>query len=521
MPVRRLAVAVALALSLSAAASAQEVAGGTASDRVTNWTAPPYWMPASPATDKDAIALNAIVGRSAEARVSPEAIQAAPTPLAFTGINPCRLADTRGNGFSGQFGPPQITPAGRTITIANFCGIPATAQAVSFNFSAVNIPGAGFLVAYPAGAAFPAAATMTYNQNTPNLSNAAVVPLGTGGAITVVAGVVSIDLVIDVNGYYAPQVVVDTVNGLTGAVTLAAGSNISITPAGSTLTIANTAPAAWSRTGNAGTTPGTNFVGTTDAQALEIKVNGARSFRLEPGTPSNNFGPNLIAGYQSNSVTVGATGATISGGGQAGSTNLVTDNYGTVGGGFANQAGDAAGDFEGASNATVAGGLGNIASGNRSFVGGGSANTASGSASAIPGGQANLASATWATIVGGSNNVASANLSTVVGGQFNTAGGTWSLAAGRHAKANHDGAFVWGAGSNNDVASTGTNQFIVRAPGGIWLGTTSTPSITIASDFLNTSTGAHLTIGGVWTNNSDRAARKTSARSTSAKSSRG
>ena len=39
-----------------------------------------------------------------------------------------------------------------------------------------------------AGGAFPASATMAYNQNTPNLSNAAVVPLGTGGAITVVAG---------------------------------------------------------------------------------------------------------------------------------------------------------------------------------------------------------------------------------------------------------------------------------------------------------------------------------------------
>ncbi len=103
---------------------------------------------------------------------------------------------------------------------------------------------------------------MTYNQNTPTISNAAVVPLGTAGAITVVAGVVSIDLVIDVNGYYAPQTVVNTVNGLSGAVTLAPGSNVSITPSGQTLTIANTAPASWRLTGNAGTTPGTNFLGT-------------------------------------------------------------------------------------------------------------------------------------------------------------------------------------------------------------------------------------------------------------------
>jgi hypothetical protein len=178
-------------------------------EKLVNWTAPPYWMPASPP-----------VSDKPEEGLSPEAVQAVPTaPLAFTGIPPCRVADTRGNGFSGQYGPPQIFTAGRTMTIVNVCGIPATAQAVSFNFSAVNIPGAGFLVTYPAGGAFPPTATIVYNQNTPNLSNAAVVPLGTGGAITVVGGVVPIDLVVDVNGYYAPNVVT-SINGSTGAVTI-------------------------------------------------------------------------------------------------------------------------------------------------------------------------------------------------------------------------------------------------------------------------------------------------------------
>jgi len=91
----------------------------------------------------------------------------------------------------------------------------------------------------------------------------------------------------------------------------------------------------------------------------------------------------------------------------------------------------------------------------------------------------------------------------IPGGHANTASGAYSFAAGRQANAGHDGAFVWGDSTDAGVASTAVNQFIVRASGGIWLGTTSTPSITIASDFLNTSTGAHLTIGGVWTNNSD------------------
>ena len=487
MPVCRAAVAALLALYSSIAVFAQEPARAGVADRVGSWTAPPYWMP-TPATEKDAIASNATAGRSAEARISPEAVQAVPTsPLAFTGINPCRVADTRGNGFTGQYGPPQITPAGRTITIANVCGIPAAAQAVSFNFSAVNVPGAGFLVAYPAGGVFPASATMTYNESTPNLSNAAVVPLGTAGAITVVAGVVSIDLVIDVNGYYAPQTVVNTVSGLSGAVTLAAGSNVSITPAGNTLTIANTAPAAWRLEGNAGTSAGTDFLGTTDNQALELRVNDERVLRLEPSPGA----PNLIGGLSLNSVTAGVVGATIAGGGLIGGNgNVVTDDYGVIGGGAANRAGDGDGTTSDRELATIGGGISNIASGSLTFIGGG---------------QGNHATEVYTTIGGGASNTASGYASTVPGGFSNTALMDFSLAAGKRAKANHAGAFVWGDNTNADVASTGTNQFIVRASGGIWLGTTSTPSITIGSDFLNTSTGAHLTIGGVWTNASDRA----------------
>lgn len=40
----------------------------------------------------------------------------------------------------------------------------------------------------------------------------------------------------------------------------------------------------WLLGGNAGTTPGPHYLGTTDNQALEFKVNGARALRLEPNT---------------------------------------------------------------------------------------------------------------------------------------------------------------------------------------------------------------------------------------------
>ncbi len=199
---------------------------------IPNWPAPALWS--HPVREM------AIEKQSGVGTEEVDAVEAVPTsPLHFVGITPCRVADTRGNGFTGQYGPPALTPAGRNMVIAGQCGIPGDAQAVSFNFSAVNVPAAGFFVAYPAGGAFPPVATMTYNQNTPNLSNAAVVPLGTGGAITVVAAVTAIDLVVDVNGYYRGGVVT-AVNGLSGAVALAGSSTVTVTPGGNTLTLSTT-----------------------------------------------------------------------------------------------------------------------------------------------------------------------------------------------------------------------------------------------------------------------------------------
>src|SRR2546423_1831398 len=68
----------------------------------------------------------------------------------------------------------------------------------------------------------------------------------------------------------------------------------------------------WKTGGNAGTTAGSDCLGTTDTQALELKVNGTRALRLEPA----GFGaPNVIGGSPINFVSPGRIGATIGGGG--------------------------------------------------------------------------------------------------------------------------------------------------------------------------------------------------------------
>jgi hypothetical protein len=174
---------------------------------------------------------------------------------------------------------------------------------------------------------------------------------------------------------------------------------------------------AWLLTGNAGTNPATNFLGTTDNVALEIRANNFRALRLEPAA-SSVASPNIIGGFRLNSVAAGVEGATIAGGGASICVsppcyNQVTDDWGTV-----------------------------------------------------SGGAANLASNIGATVCGGQDNTASGVDSTVAGGAENTAAGDWSFAAGRKANANHQGAFVWADSQNFSFSSTAVDEFSVRSTGG-------------------------------------------------------
>ena len=63
----------------------------------------------------------------------------------------------------------------------------------------------------------------------------------------------------------------------------------------------------WSLSGNASTSPGTNFIGTTDAQGLMFKVNGVQSGYISPSET------NTIFGYNSLIANTTGTGNTIIG----------------------------------------------------------------------------------------------------------------------------------------------------------------------------------------------------------------
>jgi hypothetical protein len=275
------------------------------------------------------------------------------------------------------------------------------------------------------------------------------------------------------------------------------------------------ATAFWKADGNAGTTPGTHFLGTTDNQPLEFKVNGQRALRLEPKP----FGAvNLIGGFAGNFVSSLVNGSTIGGGGMAGGSNAVFGRFATIGGGRSNAIHTAA-DFttvggghqnlvqQGALHAVIGGGLQNVIGIDsvHAAIGGGYWNTNSATSAtiaggvvnrietnsvsgAISGGSSNIVQfdsqhaviggglqntiewgSSYATIGGGVRNVAEAPWATVPGGADNFAGGQYSFAAGHRAKTDHHGVFVWADSRDEDFASTADNQFCLRASGGVRL----------------------------------------------------
>ena len=187
----------------------------------------------------------------------------------------------------------------------------------------------------------------------------------------------------------------------------------------------------WSLTGNAGTTAGPNFLGTTDAQPLELHVNNQLRLRLD-------LQGNLISG--GSSVGVGTSTASIVGGIINSIQTNATSTF--IGGGSNNVI------SSGAYASLIVGGSGNVVLTNTKWasIGGGIGNNINGTGSVVGGGgtdgttvAGNLIVANAATIGGGLGNNNNADYGTVGGGNANSlqAGATYSLIGGGNSNSIH------------------------------------------------------------------------------------
>jgi len=112
----------------------------------------------------------------------------------FYSLPPTRLIDTRNGSRLGQ---------GAVGTLDLSSWLPATATATVFNLTGIDPTNSTVLTAYPDGTAVPNASNLNIqpHQTVPNL---VVVAIGGNGAIDVRNDVGSIDVLIDLAGYFAP-----------------------------------------------------------------------------------------------------------------------------------------------------------------------------------------------------------------------------------------------------------------------------------------------------------------------------
>jgi trimeric autotransporter adhesin len=236
-------------------------------------------------------------------------------------------------------------------------------------------------------------------------------------------------------------------------------------------------------------------------------------------TVSEDSFASVIAGGRQNSIAELGRDSTIGGG----SENRIGRNafVSTIAGGETNSIGPnshAATMSGGARNAilagsrfaTISGGGDNFIHDNSfsSVIGGGGDNhvRSSSERSTIAGGKWNQIGSLspHAAIGGGFTNVIgpNAHAATIPGGDANRADGRYAFAAGQRAHALHPGAFVWADSTKFNFPSTATNEFSVRALGGV--------RFVSAVDFEGTpASGVALEPGaGSWSSLSDRNAKE-------------
>lgn len=182
-----------------------------------------------------------------------------------------------------------------------------------------------------------------------------------------------------------------------------------------------------------------------DLPTVACTIGGGSGNRIYPGNALDGFSHfATISGGESNVVWSESDHALIGGGfsNQIGSFT----HYGSIGGGSLNR-------ITGAANQTYT---------SYGTIGGGYSNSlATGGLGLFDG----------ATVSGGIGNTAGGVAATVPGGSGNQAGGDYSLAAGHNAQTTYAGTFVWADNEGANFSATANNQFLIRASGGVGIGT--------------------------------------------------
>lgn len=123
---------------------------------------------------------------------------AATSGSTYTALSPVRILDTRTD--NGTLGPNSTL----NLQVAGTQWVPSAATAVVINVTVTNTTAPSYLSVYPTGGSRPNVSNLNWvtGSTTPNL---VTVPVGTGGDITFYNNSGKTDVVVDLQGYFAPS----------------------------------------------------------------------------------------------------------------------------------------------------------------------------------------------------------------------------------------------------------------------------------------------------------------------------
>lgn len=339
-------------------------------------------------------------------------------------------------------------------------------------------------------------------------TNAANVLVGDGSGLTALnasrltSGTVGVErlsssvVINDGNNTFHGNNVFTSSNHVSGRITLTNSSN-EIAGDGTGLT------GLWKKAGNSGTTPGTDFVGTTDNQALVLKANNLQIAKFTPAPDEG--APNILFGSEINFIKSNVYGSTIGGGGasefmnEGTASNSVNSSYSTIGGGVDNHI-----QINGYA-ATISGGIENGINTNadRSTISGGTGNYVDQDtyAGTVGGGSGNLlgSDTDYSTVAGGRGNSVSSQYAAIGGGRAHGISGVHGTVAGGYdndltSSSDYSGV---GSGENNDIDGA-KYSFIGGGQNNVL--STGADKSTVAGGIANTIKKSGAFIGSGWAN---------------------
>ena len=136
----------------------------------------------------------------------------APPPTAYAALQPFRICDTRSVAVTGYGTECSGRPIGQGQTldaqvtgVMGYAGqsVPSDAQSVVLNVTAISGTATTYLTVFPAGSAPPNASNLNVTASI-NQANLVVVALGVGGQVGIYNSAGTINVAVDIEGYFAP-----------------------------------------------------------------------------------------------------------------------------------------------------------------------------------------------------------------------------------------------------------------------------------------------------------------------------